>query len=108
MSTYYPDRWMIVRITAESKSHYRVFASWGGGFAGSDEWKLNSGITKVELINDSYHFHGESGSTYVCHKDHYGAFSYQRGVLNEMIEVSEKISVEIIDESVDPLTIEYK
>ena len=108
MSTYYPDRWMIVRITAEGKSHYRVFASWKGGFAESDSWKLNSGITKVELIDNSYHFYGESGSTYVCHKEGYGAFSYQRGVLNKLIESSENITIEVIDESVDPLTIEYK
>lgn len=65
---YQPDAWKIIQITnPEGKSHYRVFAGWYGGFAGSDSWKLNSGIVKVEKDGKCYLFHGDSGSIYQCH-----------------------------------------
>ena len=109
MSTYHPDRWMLVKLTSNESTHYRVFASWAGGFAGSDEWKLNSGITKVSMIDDCYHFDGESGSTYICHKNCYGAFSYQWGVIKKLKEQAnpEQLVIEILDEKVDPLLLEY-
>ena len=62
---------MIIKIKGDDP-HYRVLAGRSGGYATGDEWKLNSGITKVEFENDQYTFHGSSGSKYVCHKDTYG------------------------------------
>ena len=43
---YCPDRWLVVKITTKEtgKVHYRVFATWHGGYLGSDSWKLNSDI----------------------------------------------------------------
>lgn len=109
MSTYYPDRWMLVKLTSEGNSHYRVFATWHGGYTSGDSWKLNSGITKVSLIDDCFHFEGSSGSTYVCHTEYYGTSMYGQSVINKMIEESkETVAIDILDESVDPLTIDYK
>ena len=68
---YIPDNWVIIKIKGDDP-HYRVLAGRSGGYTTGDEWKLNSGITKVEFENDQYTFHGSSGSKYVCHKDTYG------------------------------------
>jgi hypothetical protein len=73
MKHYYaPDKWMIVKITGKDP-HYRVFGSWTGGYAGPEEWRMNSGITQMIEEDDHYLFIGASGSTYACHKDTYGA-----------------------------------
>lgn len=68
---YQPDAWTIVKITPNDTNiepHYRVFAGWYGGYAGSDSWKMNSGITKIDDGGDYYDFHGYSGSVYRCYK----------------------------------------
>lgn len=75
MSYYNPDRWMIVKIGGEDP-HYRVFASWSGGYLSGDSWRMNSGITSMIEEDDHYLFIGSSGSTYACHKDMYGANTY--------------------------------
>ena len=68
--SYIPDVWTIVKI--ESPEHgkvYKVLAGWYGGFAGSDEWKLNSGIESYvqDTKTGEISFRGFSGSVYVCH-----------------------------------------
>ena len=49
MSEYFPDKWVVVKISGyeDSPPIHKVFACWYGGWAGSDSWKLNSGITRV-------------------------------------------------------------
>ena len=80
-----PERWVILKIPG---NNYKVFGTWAGGYLGSDRWKLNSGIEKVEQDDDYYYFVGFSGSCYKCHKKGYGiATSYGLSVLNEMIEI---------------------
>jgi hypothetical protein len=76
MSDYRPDRWTVLRIHATGQIIYKVFASWSGGYTGSDSWKLNSGITRATLVRDSWEFDGSSGSVYSCHKDSYGTNGY--------------------------------
>jgi hypothetical protein len=63
MSTYTPDRWIVVKLTKRDTGETinKVLAGWYGGFAGADSWKLNSGITKVDERNDRFEFHGSSG-----------------------------------------------
>jgi len=110
MSQYTPDRWMIVKIDHKDTVHYRVFACWYGGYAGSDSWKLNSGITSVVLEDDCYHFTGSSGSIYKCHKDCYGANMYGRGVLTNLIKEGKPVGtiIEPLPETVDPLELPYE
>lgn len=81
-----PERWIIIEIISGEETYYKVFASWSGGYLGSDRWKINSGITKVEEDENYYYFEGYSGSCYACHKKKYGvANSYARGVLDTTI-----------------------
>lgn len=96
MSYYQPHRWMLIKITGDDP-HYRVFASWKGGYLTGDEWRMNSGITKMIEEDDYYLFIGSSGSTYACHKDMYGANSYGYGVAKQY---EEKLAprFEILDE----------
>ena len=72
MSEYKPDKWVILKIINKDKVIYKVMGGWYGGYLGSDTWRINSGITKVELEGDVYKFHGSSGSMYLCHKNNYG------------------------------------
>jgi hypothetical protein len=95
MSDYRPDRWTVIRIHATGQIIYKVFASWYGGFAGSDSWKLNSGITRATLVGDSWEFDGSSGSVYSCHKDSYGTNGYGGHVLNGLLEKAEQQGIEI-------------
>lgn len=110
MGEYVPDLWMLVKITnPEGESHYRVFASWYGGYLGSDSWKLNSGITQFDEDENFYLFHGSSGSVYRCNKQAYGSSGYGMSVLSNMIADSYKqgISIEMLPHDTDPHTLEY-
>ena len=83
MSTYTPDRWVMLEITGlGSKPISKIFAGWRGGYLGSDSWKLNSGVTSIR-IDDSghYEFDGYSGSTYFCHANTHGMTGYMFSVL---------------------------
>ena len=83
MSFYTPEEWIIVKINSVSP-HYRIFGSWRGSYTGSDSWRMNSGVTAVEVIGDYYMFNGSSGSIYKCHKKTYGIRSpYNASVLAE-------------------------
>ena len=111
MSTYNPDKWVVVKITGnEYPTYYKVFACWFGGWAGSDSWKLNSGITKATLEGFVYSFEGSSGSTYECHKDTYGYNMYGGGVLHDMIEKSANrgVTIEIMPEETNWLELNYE
>lgn len=110
MSTYNPNQWLVVSITHDAKTHYRVFATWYGGYLHGDSWKLNSGITKATLIDGVYHFEGSSGSVYECRKNSYGSSGYGWGVLNHMIEESMKNGtlIQILDEDTNWLELNYE
>lgn len=69
MSDYTPDCWKIVEIdTSEHGKIYKVLGSWYGGFAGSNHWKLSSGIEDVKLDDGTYVLPQASGSVYFCHE----------------------------------------
>lgn len=72
MSNYQPDVWVIVKIEDTQDSRltvYKVLAGWYGGYAGSDEWRLNSGIKSYvyDEKSGSIDFFGYSMSAYYCH-----------------------------------------
>lgn len=109
MNEYTPDRWLVVKLETEKETHYRVFATWAGGFAGSDSWQMNSGIVSVTLEDDYYCFKGFSGSLYACHKNAYGTFSYGQGVLNGMIERSKsKVAMSVMPKDTDWLAMKWE
>ena len=110
MSDYVPDRWMLVKITtADGEVIYKVFATWYGGYLGSDSWKLNSGIVKASEEENSYLFYGSSGSIYECYKNAYGISGYGMGVLSNMMADAQEIgaSIEMLPRDTNPMTLEY-
>lgn len=92
-----PDKWVVIKITAPDYILYKVFASFYGGYLGSDSWKLNSGIKSVDIYDGYIDFIGYSGSIYRCAVGHncYGTSVYSQGVLKNMMEYAEKHNVEI-------------
>jgi hypothetical protein len=83
MSTYTPDRWIVLEIKhPDSEPVRKVFAGWYGGFTTGDSWQLNSGITNTRVdYCGHYEFDGQSGSTYYCDANDYGMTSYMRQAL---------------------------
>lgn len=66
-SVYRPDSWIPVRIdSVKYGTFYKILASWYGGFAGSDWWKLSSGVESVTIIDDALVMPQVSGSLYIC------------------------------------------
>ena len=110
MSDYNPDRWLVVKITGpDTPPVHKVFACWYGGYAGSDSWKLNSGITRAYEEGQCFMFDGSSGSTYACHKGFYGTNSYGYEVLSNMIAKAGMtgVTIEIVDKDTNWLEINY-
>jgi len=111
MSEYIPDKWVVVKITGNDHPPiHKVFACWYGGYAGSDSWKLNSGITRAYEDGNCFMFDGSSGSTYICHKSNYGSNAYGGGVLQNMISNASKngVTIEILPEDTNWLEINYE
>ena len=83
MSNYTPDVWVVLEFDTPQleKPLRKVFAGWYGGFAGSNSWKLNSGITEVRQVDGWWEFDGYSGSTYRCHPNNYHMSGLMQGIL---------------------------
>ena len=100
MSEYTPDRWVVVEINSAEHGRIRkVLASWYGGYAGSDSWRMNSGIEQVIDQGDYYDVVGSSGSVYKCHKGAEGTSAYTGMVyanLKKQLEDSGLGSMEIV------------
>lgn len=109
MSDYHPDRWVVVRIITPKERLYKVFASWSGGYTGSDSWKMNSGITHATLVDDRWEFAGYSGSVYSCHQEAYGTNGYGGNVLQNFIEQmpTQGATMEIMPEATDWAGLDY-
>lgn len=106
----HPDKWIVVKINPlndNENTHYRVFASYYGGYTGGDSWKLNSGIKSVEVVDNYFLFHGSSGSVYKCHKDCYGTSGYSYGVLQNIKENSKSISLTEMSSDTNWLELNY-
>ena len=111
---YNPDVWVVFKVVNPSykKPIYKVFAGWYGGYAGSDSWKMNSGITKVEEGEHTYSFHGCSGSTYVVPKAKqcYRMSGYMASVWANFMEKlkDSDTTFEVLDENTDWFSLEYE
>lgn len=100
MSVYTPDRWVVVEFSTPTETYQKVFAGWYGGFAGSDSWKLNSGITEIRRNDLVYEFDGYTGSTYVCHERGYGMSSYMMAVYGSWLDQTklvDDVKIRILD-----------
>ena len=109
MATYKPDCWVIISVKPlDEPVFYRVFATWVGGFAAGDRWKINSGITSAAKLENFLYFSGASGSTYICHGSGYGTTAYSAGILNGFIRGAEgKALIEVLPASTDWLGLDY-
>ena len=83
MREYTPDCWVVIEIDYDGEKFQKILSSWYGGFAGSNSWRLSSGVTEVEELEDSYIIKNESGSVYTCYKRRYGMSSYTAGILED-------------------------
>jgi hypothetical protein len=86
MSTYTPDRWVILEFTSPKLEAplQKVFAGWYGGYLNGDNWQLNSGNVSCHKNNEWYEFVGHSGSVYNCHQESYGMSGYMSSVYASM------------------------
>jgi len=110
MRGYNPEKWVVVYITGKDiPPADKIFACWHGGYAGSDSWRLNSGIAKVSLQDSVFCFEGISGSVYECNKDNYGTNMYGQSIISRMIENAKNagISIEILPEETNWLERDY-
>lgn len=101
MSTYTPDLWVIVEIKNHDSDEaiQKVFASWYGGYAGGDSWKLSSGVTGIIERDTHYEIHNHSGSIYNCGKNSHGMSGYAAGVLETMKEMAKGVAtITVLDE----------
>ena len=110
MSDYTPDRWMVLRIHTPREVLYKVFASWSGGYAGGDSWKLNSGITRATFADPYWEFDGSSGSVYRCHQDSYGTNGYGQAVLGNLLSQAQAqdIEIDVLDRETDWSQLQYE
>ena len=96
MSQYNPDVWVIVELSGskvESRYH-RILAGWYGGFAGSNSWKMSSGITRIVDKDTHWEIHNTSGSIYNCNKEVERFSGYTQNVYQSYYgENTEEVSV---------------
>lgn len=104
-----PDKWVVIKITHNDETYYKVFGTWYGGYLDGDYWRLNSGITKVVETENDFEFFGQSGSVYVCKKSSYGTNGYSQSILNGMIEKaqSQNVKFEVLPEETVWVDLEY-
>lgn len=67
-SVYSPDAWVLLEFTYGTDVVRKVLAGWYGGYGGSDNWRLSSGVTHIEDKGNHFIFYNESGSQYFCGK----------------------------------------
>lgn len=99
MSTYTPDLWVVLEFKEKDSEEVnrKVLASWYGGYAGSDSWKLSSGITEIVDTETHHEIHNHSGSVYRCRKDAMGMSGYTTGVYENFVkQLKDKATVELI------------
>jgi hypothetical protein len=111
MSTYNPDSWVVLKFTHDGQTTYKVLAGFGGSYLYGSSWKLNSGVTNVEVDGDYLLFSGYSGSVYRCHKNSY----CMRGVMHavyssfvDQVKENPSYTMELMDEATDFTSIDYK
>jgi hypothetical protein len=99
MSTYKPDKWIVVEINHQGDKIQKVFGNWYGGYTGGDSWKLSSGITETVEFDDRFEYTNISGSLYICYKGNEGTSGYGASVLAKFqqdISKIENTTIEII------------
>lgn len=111
MREYNPDRWVMLKFNYRGQDVYKILASFYGGYARGDSWKMNSGVTKIEEDGQCYLFHGSSGSVYRCHKNAYGMNGYTSGVFasfQKEVDGAEDVTMDLMPEQTNFMEIHYE
>ncbi len=107
MSDYVPQTWVILHVTVEGiPETYKVLGGVSGGYLDGDSWRMNSGITHVEVDEDCFRFYGASGSCYKCYKHGYGLMM-SNGPIYDRLKKEFGDAVMIMDEDTDWTEISY-
>lgn len=96
MYEYTPDRWVVLELSNDEINIKKVFAGWYGGYLGSDNWKLSSGIVEVKDTGDAYEFLNHSGSVYTCYKGRYGMTGLMHSIHSQLYK--EPFTVKVLEE----------
>lgn len=105
MNEYLPHRWVILQVSQDQETEYKVLGGWYGGYLGKNYWRLNSGIVRVERDKDYWVFYGNSGSVYRCHVTDYGQNIGMHSALNEFKARWPTVEFTVLDENTDWNTI---
>jgi hypothetical protein len=111
MSEYRPDNWVVIKFKGDDP-HYRVLAGWSGGYTTGDSWKLNSGITSVERVDENfgervyYRFYGSSGSVYHCNVNSYMLRMNNAYIWNQLKELHGD-KIEMMPEETDWMKMDW-
>ena len=74
-----------------------MFATWRGGYTGSDTWRLNSGVYNIDVKDGYIYFQGFSGSVYECaysETSYMISGNYLNGELNKILALP---SISLVD-----------
>jgi len=74
------------RFILIDNSLVKLFASWDGAWAIAEEYRLNSGCTKIIPIEGYYQVYGYSGSMYYIHNEQGHLNSYTSSVLRGIVK----------------------
>ena len=94
MRNYYPDKWVVVKMTKGEVVEYKVLGEWGGNFTSGSDWRLSSGIVKHSFFDESFVFRNHTGSYYHCNKHKYGLGITSSTALKGLEEQFECLGVE--------------
>jgi hypothetical protein len=106
MSTYTPDKWVIIRILSDDEEpHYRILAGWSGGHTDGFTWKISSRIERAFDRDNQFEMHQSSGSVYRCDKLNCGFTSFSRFIFEcyKNKSVGNKVDIELVEEGFIPM-----
>lgn len=97
-----PYDWVVLRIESEDSVIYKVLAGFPGGYLDGDYWRLNSGITDVELgDNGIVYFYGNSGSCYKVNEANYHLSMRTLPIYTQMSAENTGYKVTMLDKDTD-------
>lgn len=103
--TYTPDNWVVIKLSGDDP-HYRILAGWSGGYTTGDSWRLNSGITAVDDVENAFTFKGSTGSVYTCGKESYCLRMNNAHIWSQLQEIHGD-KVELMPEDTDWLNMDW-
>lgn len=102
---YTPDNWVVIKFD-EPNLHYRLLTGTSGGYLTGNSWRMNSGIVKVEKVENGYHFIGTSGSVYHCRDNAY-CLRMNNAYIWDRLEEEQGARVSIMPEDTDWLNFDW-